>query len=554
MLILSVFLMLQCSCVSYTAQPSVEKGEIDLTSVDFSQTPEILLKGDGMLYWQQWPIDEEGNFKPENLQAAQPISWTGIVSTQVEENPRGYGTYRLFVKKKASQGNLIIYITRALAAAEVWINGKKIASHGQISQNELNEKIDGRPFIVDLPEEDELDILFLFSNHKHRLGGGFSLRNVIQTKASYTQKNKSAFLIEGMITFLIIIFGLYQVIYFIFYRKYETYLFLGLFCLFGGVRQLFVGEGLIYSFFPDISFDVVQKMRYIGYYGGLGSAFFYHDKLFPGYFPRIINKLGGIIPYLGCIFILVTPTYYGTFSAPLFQVLGLSIILIGFYQMVNAARDGKPFAQGILISTTLTLLMFANDLLNAMLIIQTEYLINYGLLIYVVSQVVLNSKIQKNTEKQLLKLATDISNMATKIQLKEKEIDALRSETFQQLKSKEKLVENLKKVASNDDSVTIQNLIASLKSELLEDSQLNRIKNDIEILNQEFAQRIKTLHPNLTATDIEICSYLRLSLERKEIAKLRFTSVDAVKKSRNRIRKKMNLAPDEDLDTYVKTI
>ncbi|MEM6718982.1 MAG: 7TM diverse intracellular signaling domain-containing protein [Bacteroidota bacterium] len=499
-------------------------------------------------------MDADGNFIPEHLKVSDTISLLRMISTEIHENPRGYGTYRFFINQKDLQENLVINIQRVLGASEVWINGQKIASHGKISQNGEGEKIDGRPFIVELPNETSLDVMLVFSNHKHRLGGGYSLRNSIQTKASYTQKNKSAFLIEGMITFLIIIFGLYQILYFSIYRKYQTYLFLGLFCLFGGVRQLFVGEALIYSFFPEISFDIVQKIRYIGYYGGLGSAFLYHDKLFPGYFTSIVKKIGGITPFLGCIFVLVTPTYYGTFSAPIFQVCGLFIIIVGFHQTLSAARDNKPFARGILISTSITLLFFANDLLNAMLIIQTVYIVNYGLLLYVISQVILNSKIQKKTEKELLQLASDISTMAMRIQRKEQEITALRSETFQQLKSKEKLVENLKKVASNDDSVSIQNMIASLKSELLEDSQLNRIKNDIETLNQEFAQRIKELHPSLTPTDIEICSYLRLSLGRKEIAKLRFTSVDAVKKSRNRIRKKMNLAPEEDLDTYIKSI
>ena len=80
------------------------------------------------------------------------------------------------------------------------------------------------------------------------------------------------------------------------------------------------------------------------------------------------------------------------------------------------------------------------------------------------------------------------------------------------------------------------------------------IKNDIEGINKDFVQRIKKIHPNLTKTDLEICMYIRLSLERKEIARLRYTTVAAVKKSRYRLRKKLELEVEDDLEKYLKSI
>ncbi|WP_299212167.1 7TM diverse intracellular signaling domain-containing protein [uncultured Aquimarina sp.] len=534
--------------------PTIKKGILDLSGWDFSQNPEVSLRGESFFYWKQWPIDENNNFVPGLLKSVDTINWPTALWIQKIDEGRGYGTFRFLVKRTDMQNSVMLTLPRCFAAAQVWINDSKVISHGQISKNPDNERIDGRPLRFELPNEQILDVMLLVSNHKHRKGGGFALRSRIQETKYFINKNKTKPLIEGIITFLILLFGVYQILNFFSFPKYPYFLYFGLFCLFGASRQLFVGEALIYHFIPEISFEVIQKIRYIGYYGALGSVMMYHFSLFPGYFSLKFIRFCVIIPVLGILYVIITPVFYATYSALLFQIFGFYVVLLGFYHIILAVRHKKPYAKGILISMIVTGCILVNDLLNAMLVIQTEYLINYGLLLYVGFQIILNNRIQLQTEKQLVKLSTDIEELSDRITEKEEEVSELRSETFQQLKSKEKLVENLKKVASNDESISIQNLIAGLKSELLEDSQLTLIKNDIETLNYEFAQRIKKIHPNLTKTDLEICIYLRMSLGRKEIARLRFTSIEAVKKSRSRLRKKMNLSKDINLEEYIKSI
>ena len=553
--LIAILLIFQIGCVSeHEKAPVMKNAVIDLSGWDFSQCPEVSIIGEGLFYWKQWPIDENQNFMPDALKFADIINWPSALWSQKIDEGQGYGTFRFFIKRKETQNTLIVDIPRSLAATEVWINGKKVVSHGQISKTATQEKIDGQPLRFELPNATDLDIMLLVSNHKHRLGGGFSLDARITEKEYFTRGNKMELLIEGIVTFLILIFGGYQILHFFSFPKYSYFLYFGLFCLLGVSRQLFVGEALIYYFFPDISFDIVQKMRYVGYYGGLASVLMYHDTMFPGYMPSKILRIVVLIPILGIIYVLGAPVFYATYSAPVFQVFGLLVVLLGVYQMFLVVRDKKPYGKGMLISMTIVATMLTNDLLNAMMIIHTAYVITYGFLFYVGFQIILNNRMQIQTERQLTRLSSDIETMTDRISKKEEEISELRSETFQQLKSKEKLVENLKKVASNDASISIQNLIADLKSELLEDSQLMLIKNDIETLNHEFTGKLKEVHPNLTKTDLEICTYLRMSLGRKEIARLRFTSLDAVKKSRNRLRKKMGLTEDINLEEYLKAI
>jgi hypothetical protein len=172
-------------------------------------------------------------------------------------------------------------------------------------------------------------------------------------------------------------------------------------------------------------------------------------------------------------------------------------------------------------------------------------------------QIELNKKLQltkSESKKRLDVLNSDIEGLTLEIDTRKEEITALMTESLQHIKTKEKLVGDLKKLASNDDEISVQNIITDLKSEAIEDSRLLMIKNHLEELNYEFFKKIKIKHPNLTKVDLEICSYLKLDLGRKEIAQLRFTSIEAVRKSRHRLRKKMNLSLDDDLEDYIKSI
>lgn len=65
-----------------------------------------------------------------------------------------------------------------------------------------------------------------------------------------------------------------------------------------------------------------------------------------------------------------------------------------------------------------------------------------------------------------------------------------------------------------------------------------------------FFQRLKNGYPQLTPTDLRLCACLRLNLDSKEIASLVNVSVRAVENSRYRIRKKMNIPPNQNLNDF----
>jgi tetratricopeptide (TPR) repeat protein len=141
-----------------------------------------------------------------------------------------------------------------------------------------------------------------------------------------------------------------------------------------------------------------------------------------------------------------------------------------------------------------------------------------------------------------------------KVASKTEEIQELLKETMKHLKSKEKIATNLQKFSKEKDEVTLQSILTDLKASKADDTKLMLIKENIEKMNYEFLKALKERHPNLSKTEIEVSSFIKMGLSRKEIAEVRGTSDYAVKTMRNRIRKKMGIDASITLDNYLNSI
>ncbi len=548
-----IFLFLK-STLSTRGRIAVSENEfVTVPSWDSSKTNRLGLKMKFLFYWKQWPLTNHGVYDKGLLTKVDTINSTSAVWKHKGYPPKGFGTYRFFINQEDLNKEAVLNFSRVLGACEVWINGKKQITHGNVSKSLDNSKDAIPGLTVDLPEETLLDVMLLVSNSNSRMGGGFPLENTIEEKESSYLMKQRKFAFEGLVTFIILIFGVYQIFSYFSVHKQKYFLYFGLFCVFGGIRQLFVGEAFIYRLFPEVPFEVIQRLRYICFYGGLGFIFLYHNALFPKYYHKRIVQLFTVIPALGIIYVLITPIFYGTYSAPVFHFFGFLNIVAGYWIIIKAIKDKKPFAKSIILNAIVLSVIFTNDMLSAMMLRKTAFIANIGLLAYVFFQMYLNYKIAKEKEKELRNMTKEVQSMNQQMQIKEAEISKLLHESYHHLKSKRDLADNLRK-ASQDNSISVDKIVKGLRSELLEDNQLNVIRNDIEMLHYDFIQRLKAKAPQLSKTDIETCTYMYMGLSRKEIARLRHISVEAARKSRYRLRKKLELDADVDLENYLKGV
>ena len=86
------------------------------------------------------------------------------------------------------------------------------------------------------------------------------------------------------------------------------------------------------------------------------------------------------------------------------------------------------------------------------------------------------------------------------------------------------------------------------------DKSLSVLQSDIEKVNQSFFKKLDEKFPELTQNEKELCGLLLLNLPSKDIAVIRNVTPNAVKKARQRIRKKLPIPEDQGISTFLESL
>lgn len=91
----------------------------------------------------------------------------------------------------------------------------------------------------------------------------------------------------------------------------------------------------------------------------------------------------------------------------------------------------------------------------------------------------------------------------------------------------------------------------SIKINALNKNEWESFEHNLMQSNEDFVQRLSSKYPVLTSKDIKLCIYLKMNLSSKEIAPLMNISFRGVELHRYRLRKKLELNPDESLTKFM---
>ncbi|MDH7448119.1 tetratricopeptide repeat protein [Aquimarina sp. 2201CG14-23] len=122
------------------------------------------------------------------------------------------------------------------------------------------------------------------------------------------------------------------------------------------------------------------------------------------------------------------------------------------------------------------------------------------------------------------------------------------------LQFKQEFLSKLKKVKQHADAVDVsdfQSLISDLNAQIGTESKFDSIGDNIEQLDEAFNQKLRDLYPELTKSEREICALMRMNLSLKEIMVIRNVTMGSIKASRHRIRKKMGLSREQELEQAI---
>ena len=118
-----------------------------------------------------------------------------------------------------------------------------------------------------------------------------------------------------------------------------------------------------------------------------------------------------------------------------------------------------------------------------------------------------------------------------------------------------KIKEELEKLKKSTSDEFLKDKISSLINKIDKDidhkKQWEVFETAFDEVHEDFLNRLKILHPNLTPKELRLCAYLRMNISTKEIAPLMNISIRGVEICRYRVRKKLNIDRDQNLTSMI---
>ena len=165
---------------------------------------------------------------------------------------------------------------------------------------------------------------------------------------------------------------------------------------------------------------------------------------------------------------------------------------------------------------------------------------------------------EKQTAERQRRIAEQESKMTrTELNAKVRELSSMSAYIVQ----KNDLLHTLKKevdyhinLLSKEEQKTFRSLRSQLKSTIDADTDWKEFEKKFASVYPGLLETLVDNYPELTSSDLKICSYLRMNQNTKEMAQLTGLSVRALESRRYRLRKKLQLDRSIDLVTFLHSI
>ncbi|MCP4132209.1 MAG: adenylate/guanylate cyclase domain-containing protein [bacterium] len=408
-----------CSKNDQKEAPVAKNGVLDLTQWDPEKDGPVKLDGQWEFYWKKL-LTQSDFSNNQDLGKGHLITipglWTDLKSENGDDNTdknkikdisgTGYGTYRLqmLLKKKD-----ILYGFKILDAATSYnllINGRKIASNGIVSSDEKEAVSQFLPQIMAVNYSDlcsqakdetiTINVIMQVSNYTHQKAGIWE--SIYFGKFEHIKDmRENAIIGSFFIIGIIFIMSFYHFGLYFLRRKDLSPFFFGLLSALIAIRCMVTGERILVHWFPNINFQLLNKLDYISAYCNIALIAVFIFILFKD---EISKKLTGVLAGIGALYaviIIATPlSIYSLVKPFLFDLYvligGLAIVSILFWLSIKKVN-------GALIACIGFFVMYGtgiNDVLYNMQIINTTHMVSFGLSFYIISQSYLLSKLFSN--------------------------------------------------------------------------------------------------------------------------------------------------------------
>lgn len=193
---------------------------------------------------------------------------------------------------------------------------------------------------------------------------------------------------------------------------------------------------------------------------------------------------------------------------------------------------------------------------NNILIISLVFIVlALGIVIYYQLRVRLKTK---KIEKQTLEIEEKNQQIIDKeLKLQQEKITHLQLNLNLKTGAEKAFLQKLKEIKKKNNQ-SIEEVVNDLQFQISNLLQIDKknYETNTQLKNEEklFYDKLKARHQELSKIDIQFCSYFRIDLSSKEIALLEDIAPNSVRVYKNRIKNKIGLSVDDNLNEYLKKI
>lgn len=367
------------------ALPHASKGVINLENWDSSKGSSVTLDGQWELYWGQLLTPKDFTVN-NNLSARRYIEIPGSLTSSINKLPGlGYGTMRLKIRTKDNLKNGMMYGIRTeyiLSASNIWVNGVLVSSVGTVGKSEREASGSyERQMAFFNSKGKEIEIVIQMSNFNNIAGKikSIFLGSNKQIKRDYIKSlTQDAFIIGCLF-----IMGIYHLILYYKRRKYKAALYFGLFCILTAIRNILVGQRLVFEILPNIPFDIFNKLAYLSLYCLVPFAVMFFKEVFAEKFSMKLVKFVNVASLAASILtILFNIEVYGRFLI-FYEIIVIIVIANILLVSLNAAIHRSQTGLVVLIGFSVFTVAIIHDMLVQAGRVYTPSLSPTGLLFFV---------------------------------------------------------------------------------------------------------------------------------------------------------------------------
>jgi PAS domain S-box-containing protein len=373
--------------------PVAAKGILDLTDWDFKTGGPVKLKGEWEFFWEQH-LGPQALAKPGSSQKASlvqvPNYWNNYDLNGQELPGEGFATYRLTVLLNKQEHPLAMRLMEVSTAYTMFINDKNLASAGVPGALRETETPKWCRQVVGFePSTDHLEIVLHVSNFHHRKGGMWEVFE-LGLESDIRQSHEKRLGFDLFLFGSIVMVGLYHLGFYVFRRQDRSPLYFSLFCFLIALRLFTTGERFLIRLLSDLNWEILIKLEYFSFYLAVPAFSLFMQSLFPKFSKRFLYSV--CICAMGfSVMVLITPARFFSQINIVYETITFLTIGYGLYVILISLTEKRMEAFVFLLGFTMLALMTVNDILYVEGILETGYLVPFGLFLFIFSQALLLS-------------------------------------------------------------------------------------------------------------------------------------------------------------------